>query len=171
MRNLAFRVGFEHSSAIQRGNCMKSILFTVAFLVSSAGVVGAPKAVEAPRTVVAKVKAFEHYRALGGAWRFSQVTPYGNEDTVVAIILSPESLAGREIAIPFESQNEGRELLVQPGTIFRFEHRMNLADLRSQTDWVRRRAIEFPALGIVALKNNGDVGESYPGSLTPLAKP
>ena len=48
---------------------------------------------------------------------------------------------------------------------------MNLADLHARTDWVRRRAIEFPAFGIVVLKNNGDAAESYAGSLSALNKP
>ena len=150
---------------------MNPFLIIVSFLVFSVGVASASPHAGASRKVVAKVVSFEHYRALGGAERFSQATPYGNEDTVVATILSPESLAGREIAIPFESKQEGRELFVQPGTVFSFEHRMNLADLRARTDWVRRRAIEFPVFGIVVLKNNGDVAESYPGSLSALNKP
>ena len=48
---------------------------------------------------------------------------------------------------------------------------MNLADLHARTDWVRRRAIEFPAFGIVVLKNNGDAAESYAGSLSALNQP
>jgi hypothetical protein len=121
-----------------------------------------------PLTVIAKVESFEHYRAFGGAQRFGPTTPYGNEYAIIATILAPASLAGREIAIPFESKKEGRELLVQPGTVFRFEHRTNLNDLRYKTDNVKRRAIEFPAMGILALKADGEVGEAYEGHLTPL---
>jgi hypothetical protein len=121
-----------------------------------------------PYTVVAKVVTFEHYRAFGSNARFSQATPYGNDDTVVAVILQPASLAGREIAIPFESKKDGKELLVQTGTIFRFEYYMNLADLRARTDQVRRRAIEFPAQGVIVLKASGEVGETYAGRLSPL---
>ena len=118
-------------------------------------------------TVIAKVESFEHYRAVGGE-RFGPDSPYGNEDTIVAIILKPESLAGREIAIPFESKKERKELFVKPGTVFRFEHSLNLGDLRYKTDNVQRRAIGFPELGVIVLKQDGEVGEAYEGSLTPL---
>lgn len=119
-----------------------------------------------PYTVVARVDSFEHYRASAGQARFSLSAPYGSDDTVVATIVQPESLAGREIAIPFESKKGGKELLVQPGTIFRFEHISNLANLRSQTDRVYRSAIGFPEMGVIVLKPNGEVGEAYEGSWT-----
>lgn len=122
-----------------------------------------------PYTVIAKVTSYEHYRAFGGSARFSQATPHGNEYTIVAVIQYPDSLEGREIGIPFESRKDGKELLVQPGTVFRFEHRMNLADLRRRTDPIRRRGIAFPELGIVVLKPDGEVAESYDGSLSGLA--
>jgi hypothetical protein len=116
-----------------------------------------------PYTVVARVQSFEHYRAYGDASRFGLATPYGNDDTIVATIVLPESLAGREIAIPFESKRSGQEVLVQRGTIFRFEYHANLADLRSRTDGVYRRAIPFPLMGIIALKPDGEVAEAYEG--------
>jgi hypothetical protein len=118
-----------------------------------------------PYTVVARVDSFEHYRASAGS-RFGLSAPYGSDDTIVATIVLPESLAGREIAIPFESKKGGKELLVQRGTIFRFEHISNLANLNSQTDRVYRRAIGFPERGILVLKPNGEVGEAYEGSWT-----
>jgi len=116
-----------------------------------------------PYTVVARVTAFENYRASGGTGRYSLATPYGSDDTIVAIILQPASLAGREIALPFESKKGGKELLVQPGTIFRFEYHANLQDLRAQTDMVYRRAIPFPLMGVIALKPSGEVAEVYEG--------
>ncbi len=119
-----------------------------------------------PYTVVAKVDSFEHYRAYEGAGRFGLSAPYGSDDTIVATIVLPEALAGREIAIPFESKKDGKELLVQRGTVFRFEHHANLSDLRSRTDRVYRRAIGFPLMGIIALKPNGEVGEAYEGAWT-----
>jgi hypothetical protein len=119
-----------------------------------------------PYTVVARVDSFEHYRAGSSGSRFSLAAPYGSDDTVVATIVLPESLAGREIAIPFESKKGRKELLVQPGTIFRFEHISNLANLRSQTDRIYRSAIGFPEMGILVLKSNGEVGEAYEGSWT-----
>lgn len=146
---------------------MKRLLTVVSFLAVFAGVHANPLPVT-PFTVIAKVESFEPYRAFGGERRFGPATPYGNEDTIVATILQPASLAGREIAIPFESRKDRKELLVQPGTVFRFEHRVNLADLRYKTDNVRRRKIAFPELGIIVLKPDGEVGEAYEGSLTPL---
>jgi hypothetical protein len=119
-----------------------------------------------PYTVVARVDSFEHYRASAGHSRFGLSAPYGSDDTIVATIVLPESLAGREIAIPFESKKSGKELLVQKGTIFRFEHISNLSNLRSQTDRVYRRAIGFPEMGIIVLKPNGEVAEAYEGSWT-----
>ena len=148
---------------------MRSLLLATAVLTAfSVGLRAAPLPMT-PYTVVAQVESFEHYRALGGNQRFSMATPHGNEETVIAKILQPESLAGREIAIPFESRKDGKELLVQRGTVFRFEHRMNLSDLRDQTERIRRRAIEFPALGIIVPNADGGVAEAYEGSLTALA--
>lgn len=121
-----------------------------------------------PYTVVAKVVSYEHYRSIGGAERFSQATPHGNDSTIVATIVLPESLAGREIAIPFEASVDRKELLVQKGTVFRFEHTRNLADIRGRTDWVRRRALPFPGHGILVLKPNGEVAEAYEGALAGL---
>lgn len=118
-----------------------------------------------PYTVVARVDSFEHYRASSHG-RFSLSAPYGSDDTIVATIVLPESLAGREIAIPFESKKGGKELLVQKGTIFRFEHISNLSNLRSQTDRVYRSAIGFPEMGVIVLKPNGEVAEAYEGSWT-----
>lgn len=120
-----------------------------------------------PTAVIAKVDSYEHYRAFRGE-RFSLQTPYGNDAAIVATIVSPESLAGREIAIPFESKDEQRELLVQRGTTFRFEHRTNLADLRKKTDAVRRRAIAFPEFGLQVLNPEGEVVASYDGALSGL---
>lgn len=119
-----------------------------------------------PYTVVAKVDSFEHYRAYGGPERFGLSAPYGSDDTIVATIVVPESLAGREIAIPFESKKSGKELLVQRGTVFRFEYHASLSDLRSRTDRVYRQAIGFPLMGVIALKPNGEVGEAYEGAWT-----
>jgi hypothetical protein len=148
---------------------MKRFLSVVSILAAAAGMLQAsPPPSVTPRTVVCKVESFEHYRALGGIDRFSMASPYGNEETIIATIVYPVSLAGREIAIPFESKKDRKELLVQRGTVFRFEHRMNLADLRNRTEWVHRRAIEFPALGLIALKPDGEAGEIYAGVLTPL---
>ena len=146
---------------------MNRLLLMVSSLALACGL-GAAELPVTPYTVVAKVDSFEHYRSLGGANRFGPATPQGNEYTIVATILQPKSLAGREIAIPFESKKDGKELLVQPGTVFRFEHRVALADLRYKTDNVKRRAIEFPALGIIVLKADGEVAEAYEGELTPL---
>lgn len=146
---------------------MKRFLTVVSFLAVFVGGLRAVPLPVTPFTVIAKVESFEHYRALGGERRFGPATPYGNEDTIVATILQPESLAGREIAVPFESKKDRKELLVQPGTIFRFENRVNLADLHYKTDNVRRRAIDFPELGIIVLKADGEVAEAYEGSLTP----
>lgn len=145
---------------------MKRLFFLLAWLISGAAAIAAPLPVT-PYTVIARVDSWEHYRAFGRGG-YSLSAPYGSEDTIVATILQPESLAGREIAIPFESKKEGRELLLQRGTIFRFEYHMNLADLRGRTDFVWRRPIEFPRNGILALKANGEVGEAYEGVLTPL---
>lgn len=136
------------------------------FSVSTSALLATPPPIT-PRTVIAKVDSYEHYRSFRGS-RFSQQTPYGNEATIVAKITYPASLAGREIAIPFESQNERNELLVQPGTMFRFEHPINVADLREKTDWVRRRAIGFPELGIQIIDAKGEVLVSYDGALTRL---
>lgn len=119
-----------------------------------------------PYTVVARVDSFEHYRANPRDPRFSLSAPFGSDDTIVATVVLPESLAGREIAIPFESKQGGKELLVQPGTIFRFEHISNLANFRSQTDRVYRSAIGFPERGIIVLKPTGEVAEAYAGSWT-----
>ncbi len=147
---------------------MKSPLLATACFLLLLGVVGAAPLPLTPFTVIARVDSFEHYRALGGAQRFSAATPHGNDDTIVATLVWPDSVAGREVAIPFESRKDGKELLVQPGTIFRFENRLGLTDLRSRTDNVRRRAIGFPELGVFALKSNGEVAEAYEGSLTAL---
>ena len=147
---------------------MKSPILAACFFVVFAGVMRAVALPVTPYTVVAQVKSFERYTAIGGAQRFSSVTPYGNEDSIIAKILLPASLAGREIAIPFESKKNGQELLVQPGTVFRFEHRMNVADLRYRTDMVLRSAIGFPEMGIIVLKADGEVAEAYEGTLTPL---
>ena len=119
-----------------------------------------------PYTVVTRVDSFEHYRAGAEQARYDLSAPYGSDDTIVATILLPESLAGREIAIPFESKKGGKELLVQRGTIFRFEHISNLSNLRSQTDRIYRSAIGFPEMGIVVLKPKGEVAEAYEGSWT-----
>ena len=147
---------------------MKRLLTVVAFLAAVAPVLRAAPLPVTPYTVIAKVDSFEQYRAIGGSQRFAPASPYGNEYTILATIVHPTSLAGREIAIPFESKKEGKELLVQPGTVFRFEHPMNLTDLRYKTDPVMRRAIAFPELGIVALNADGEVGEAYEGHLTAL---
>jgi hypothetical protein len=145
----------------------RSIMVTAALVL---GVLAqAKEPATTPYTVVAKVTSYEHYRAFGGSNRFSQATPHGNEYTVVAIIQHPESLEGREIGIPFESRKDGKELLVQPGTVFRFEHPMNLADLRRRTDPIRRRGIAFPELGIVVLTPDGEVAETHDGSVSALA--
>lgn len=146
---------------------MKTLLLACFSLMLAGALRAAPLPVT-PYTVIARVDSFEHYRALGGAERFSNATPHGNDDTIVATIVQPATLAGREIAIPFESKKDGKELLVQRGTVFRFEHRMNLSDLRNRTDPVRRRAIEFPALGIIVPNADGAVAEAYEGSLTAL---
>ncbi len=140
-------------------------LFTlILFLAALAGLRAAVLPVT-PYTVIARVDSYEHYSAFGGAVRFSLAMPYGNSDTIVATILQPAMLAGREIAIPFESRKDGRELLVQKGTVFRFESRTNLAYLRDQTDRVYRRPIEFPELGVIVLKPSGEVAEVYEGVL------
>jgi hypothetical protein len=119
-------------------------------------------------TVIAKVTSFENSISRPSAQRFSLATPYGNESAVIATILRPADLAGREIAIPFESRQDGKELFVQPGTVFRFEHPRNLNDLRSRTDNVRRSLIRFPEMGVLVLKADGEVAEAYEGVLTPL---
>jgi len=147
---------------------MKRLLMVASCFAALVPMLSAAPLPVTPFTVIAKVESFEHYRALAGAQRFSPAAPYGNDDTIIATILQPASLAGREIAIPFESKKGGKELLVQPGTVFRFEHRRNLIDLQFKTDNVRRRVIAFPELGIIALKADGEVGEAYEGSLTPL---
>lgn len=144
---------------------MPRVAQLILFLVLGAGLRAAVLPVT-EWTVVARVDSFEHYRAGSSRSRFSLSAPYGSDDTIVATIVAPESLAGREIAIPFESKKGGKELLVQRGTIFRFEHISNLANLRSQTDRVYRSAIGFPEMGIIVLKPNGEVGEAYEGSWT-----
>src|SRR4051812_21123763 len=101
-----------------------------------------------PYTVVARVESYETLRTPPGSPEFTLSAPYGNEGAIVAKIVKPDSLAGREIAIPFEASPERQELLVQKGTIFRFEHPRNLEDLRNRTDPVRRRMIGFPERGI-----------------------
>jgi hypothetical protein len=147
---------------------MKRLLTVVSFFAAFAAALSAAPLPVTPYTVIAKVKSFEHYRVLGSDQRFGPDTPYGNDYTIVATILAPASLAGRELAIPFESKKVGKELLVQPGTVFRFEHAMNLTDLRYKTDDVKRRAIGFPELGILALNAEGEVTETYDGHLTAL---
>lgn len=144
---------------------MHRILALVSFLALSAALSAGMLPVT-PFTVVAKVTSYEHYRALGSPHRYSLETPHGNSSTLIATILQPDLLAGREIAIPFESLRSGKELLVQKDTIFRFEHTRNLADLRNRTDLVRRSVVAFPERGILVLKPDGEVGEAYAGILT-----
>lgn len=117
-------------------------------------------------TVIAEVVSYENYVAWRQMTRFSFETPYGNQATIVAKILAPASLAGREIAIPFESTDEDRELLVRSGTVFRWEHYQNLVALRNHTSCLGRAAIEFPRRGIIVLKASGEVAATYPGSWT-----
>ena len=147
---------------------MKRLLLVASCFAALVSALRAAPVPVTPFTIIAKVASFEHYRALGGTQRFAQATPYGNESTIVATILHPVSLAGREIAIPFESKKDGKELLVQTGTVFRFEYEINVTDLYYKTDNVKRQAIEFPSLGILVLKTDGEVGETYEGHLTAL---
>jgi len=146
---------------------MKRFWMLAALISGSAFTLNAAPPPTTPTTVFAKVDSYEHYRAFRGE-HFGFHTPYGNDAAIVATIIFPESLAGREIAIPFESKDEQREILVQPGTTFRFDHRTNLADLRQKTDLVRRRAIGFPELGIDVLDSKGEVVVSYEGALSRL---
>lgn len=141
-------------------------LFLVLLSVTLSGVGQAGTPPATPYTVIARVDSFEKYRASSRSERFSLATPYGSDTTIVATIVQPESLAGREIAVPFESKKSGTELLVQPGTLFRFEYHANLLELRNRTDRVRRRTIPFPLHGVIVLKPGGEVAELYRGVLS-----
>ncbi|HWA29177.1 MAG TPA: hypothetical protein VG734_26235 [Lacunisphaera sp.] len=146
---------------------MYRLAFGFSLFIAAAGLSAAPLPVT-PYTVIARVTSFENVRLLRGPARFSQEAPHGSDSTLMAVIVFPRSLAGRDIAIPFESRREGRELLVQKGAVFRFEHTRNLADLRERTDAVYRRVIAFPPNGIAVLKPEGGVAEAYEGSLSQL---
>ena len=144
---------------------MKRFLVLVSLLIAAS--VGRAAALPVtPFTVVAKVVSFEHQRAPGIQPGYSQAAPHGNEGIIVATIILPESLAGREITIPFQASPEEKELLIQKGTTFRFEHNANLGDIHNRTDWVFRRGLEFPGRGILVLKPGGEVAEAYEGVLT-----
>jgi hypothetical protein len=147
---------------------MRRFLMLVSLVATAASLPSAGLPVTA-YTVIARVSSYEQQRVVAGTQRYSLAWPHGNEATLIATIVSPESLAGREIAIPFESPQGRKALIVKKGTVFRFEHTANLNDLRDQTDWVRRRVIDFPARGIVVVNAKGRVLEAYEGSLTGLA--
>lgn len=78
--------------------------------------------------------------------------------------------AGREIAIPYEVCDGEKDLLTQPGTVFRREHPQDLAFLRGQLDFVRRMPMPFPARGIITLDQTGRVAAAYPSYLNSLVK-
>jgi hypothetical protein len=124
---------------------------TIRFLlfVGAAGLSAAEtKPVVSPDRVVALVTSVEDYQVSKNYYLNYIDAPYGWEKTVIARIILPESLAGREIAIPYDSLTPEADPLCQKGALFVFQHRMNLSDLRNRTDWIKRSAIEFPRKGL-----------------------
>lgn len=122
-------------------------------------------------TVVAKVISHEHYPA-SPLFVYDFISaPYGGRSSVVAEIVFPRSLAGREVALPFE-WHPGQEgtLLAKPGTVFRWESHFNLQALHHATASLRRAALPFPQRGIIAFNSDGSIGELYPGRANSRAR-
>ncbi|MBI2516761.1 MAG: hypothetical protein HYV95_07570 [Opitutae bacterium] len=142
---------------------MKKLLLLCVALVTTGGMQAADYLTTTPYTVIAEVVSYEHYKAFRQMGQFSLDAPYGNESTIVAKIIAPASLAGREIAIPFESADEDHELLVRKGTTFRWEHHANLNELRGRTESIFRHVLPFPRRGIISLRNDGEIAAFYPG--------
>lgn len=107
------------------------------------------------RKVLAVVSSCEDYVASRRFVENGIDAPYGWHKTVVATIVAPESLAGREIALPYDTRDAAKDPLCQKGALVSFEHRMNLADLRNRTRWVGRSPVEFPYLGLSVIAIGG----------------
>ncbi len=126
-----------------------------------------------PHTVVAKVVSFETVPAAQGRFQSNFIdAPYGWDAMIVAEIVAPRSLAGREFALPF-GLTDGRSLaLKEPGTLFRWESEQNLAALRRDTESLRRATLPFPRRGVLAYRARTDTVEFYPSVLNraPLAR-
>lgn len=123
-----------------------------------------------PFTVIARVVSHEHFiadRAFIGNYLDAA---YGWRDCVVAEIVHPQALAGREIAMPYEQRLEPDDPLTHPGTLFRWESTQNLGFLRNSLDRVRRTAMPFPARGVIALDADGRVAAAYPSYLNAFSK-
>ncbi len=113
-------------------------------------------------TVIAEVVSFEYYTASHQfAYDFIKA-PYGWDHTIVAKIVAPENLAGREIALPFAPWKMDTMSLTKAGTLFRWESEVNLLGLKFATETLQRTAVPFPRRGIIALKPDGSVAELYP---------
>ncbi len=100
--------------------------------------------------------------------------PYGWEKTVVAKIIYPESLAGREIAFPYDTVNPEKDPLSQVGARIIFTHWMNLTELQNRTNRIGRNPIEFPRLGltVVAIREQALApARVYQGGTRPAASP
>lgn len=153
---------------------MKKLLLLVAAVATAACAEEVPLPLPTtPQTVVAKVVSFETVPAAGGRFLSNHIdAPYGWDAMIVAEIVSPSQLAGREFALPF-GLFDGRALaLKEPGTLFRWESEQNLVLLRRDTESLARATLPFPRRGILAYRARTDSVEFYPSVLNraPVAK-
>jgi hypothetical protein len=153
---------------------MKKLLLLVAAVATAACAEEVPLPLPiTSQTVVAKVVSFETVPAAGGRFQSNFIdAPYGWDAMIVAEIVAPSQLAGREFALPF-GLFDGRSLaLKEPGTIFRWESEQNLAALRRDTESLARATLPFPRRGIIAYRARADTVEFYPSVLNrgPVAR-